>query len=82
MCSPELELKVPITVEDEVYFCCNYSFMASVNHSCTVNQGDYWPVVKDLNSGDWLPCNDKAILKVSQHFLNNTTSFILFYKKN
>ena len=31
-CSPELDLKVPITVEDEVSFSTKYSLMASINH--------------------------------------------------
>ena len=81
-CSPELDLKVPITVEDEVSFSTKYSLMASINHSGTLDQGHYWAIVKDLSSGDWLSCNDKVVLTVPQHSLNNTTSYILFYKKN
>ena len=59
-CSPELELKVPITVEDEVSFSSKYSLVASINHSGTLDQGHYWAVVKDSNAGDWLSCNDKV----------------------
>ena len=81
-CSPELELKVPITVEDEVSFSSKYSLVASINHSGMLDQGHYWAVVKDSNTGDWLSCNDKVVLTVPQHSLNNTTSYILFYKKN
>ena len=81
-CSPELELKVPITVENEVSFSSKYSLVASINHSGSLDQGHYWAVVKDSNTGDWLSCNDKVVLKVPQHSLNNTTSYILFYKKN
>ena len=81
-CSPELELKVPINVEDEVSFSSKYSLVASINHSGTLEQGHYWAVVKDLNTGDWLSCNDKVVQTVPQHSLNNTTSYILFYKKN
>ena len=81
-CSPELELKVPITVGDEVSFSSKYSLVASINHSGTLDQGHYWAVVKDSNTGDWLSCNDKVLLTVPQHSLNNTTSYILFYKKN
>ena len=51
-CSPELDLKVPITVEDEVSFSTKYSLMASINHSGTLDQGHYWAIVKDLSSGD------------------------------
>ena len=81
-CSPELELKVPMTVEDEVSFSSKYSLVASINHSGTLDQGHYWAVVKDSNTRDWLSCNDKVVLTVPQHSLNNTTSYILFYKKN
>ena len=79
-CSPELELKIPITVEDEVSFSSKYSLVASINHSGMLDQGHYWAVVKDSNTGDWLSCNDKVVLTVPQHSLNNTTSYILFYK--
>ena len=56
--------------------------MASINHSGTLDQGHYWAIVKDLSSGDWLSYNDKVVLTVPQHSLNNTTSYINFYKKN
>ena len=81
-CSPDLDLKVPITVGDEVSFSTKYSLMASINHSGTLDRGHYWAIGKDLSSGDWLPCNDKVILTVPQHSLNKTTSYILFYMKN
>ena len=69
-------------MEDEVSFSSKYFLVASINQSGTLNQGDYWAVVKDLNSGNWLPCNDKVVVTIAQHSLNNTTSCILFYKKN
>ena len=59
-----------------------YSLVASINHSGTLELGHYWAVVKDSNTGDWLSCNNKVVLTVPQHSLNNTTSYILFYKKN
>ena len=80
-CSLELELKVSVTVEDEVSFSNQYSLAASINHSGTLDQGHYWAVVKDSNTGDWLSCNDEVVITVPQHSLNNTTSYILFYKK-
>ena len=55
--------------------------MASINHSCTPDQGHYWAIIKDLNSGGWLSSNEKVVLTVPQHSLNNATSYILFYKK-
>ena len=41
----------------------------------------YWAIVKDLSSGDWLSCNDKVVLTVPQHSLNNTTSYIFFLQE-
>ena len=81
-CSPELELKVPVTVKDEVSFSNKYSLVASINHSGTLDQGHYCTVVKYSHSGDWLSCNNNVVLTVPQHSLNNATSYILFYKKN
>ena len=81
-CSPDLDLKVPITVEDEVSLSTRYSLMASINHSDTQDQGHYWAIVQDLSSGDWLSCNDKVVLTVPHYSLNNRTSYILFCKKN
>ena len=56
--------------------------MASINHSGTLDQGHYWAIAKDLKSGDWLSSNNKVVLIVPQHSLNNTTSYILFYQRN
>ena len=51
-CSPELDLKVPITLEDEVSFSTKYSLIASINHSDTLDQWHYcWAIPKDLSSG-------------------------------
>ena len=76
-CFHESELNVPITVKDEVYFSNKYSLMTSFNHSDTVDQGQYWVVRKDLNSGGWLSSNDKVVLTAPQHSLDNSTSYIL-----
>ena len=63
-CSPDLDLKVPITVEDKVSFSTKYSLMASINHLGTLDLRHYWAIVKDLSPGDWLSCNDKVVLTV------------------
>ena len=68
-------------MEDEVSFYNKYSLVASINRSGTLDQVHYWDVVKDLNSENWLSCNDKVAVTVPQHSLNNTTSYILHYKK-
>ena len=38
-----------------------------------LDQGHYWAVVKDSNTGDWLSCNDKVVLTVPQLSLNNNS---------
>ena len=80
-CSLESELNVRITFGDEVSFSSKYSFMASINLSGTLDQRHYWAVMKDLNLGGWLSCNDKFVLTVLKLCHNNSTSCILFYKK-
>ena len=55
--------------------------MASINHSATLDQGYYWAIVQDINSGDWMPWNNKVVVTVPQQSLINTISYIIFYKK-
>ena len=74
-------LLVPITVEDEVSFTNKYSLIATINHSGTLNRGHYWAFIKDLHSSSWYSCNDKLVFNVEERSLNNTTSYILFYRK-
>ena len=80
-CFPESELDVPITVEDETSFSSKYFLMASIDHSGTLDEGNYWNVIKDLNSGGWLSCNDKVVLTVPQHSVNNSTSYTFFTRE-
>ena len=70
-----------MTVKVEVSFSTKYSLMASINHSATLDQGYYWAIVQDINSGDWMPWNNKVVVTVPQHSLKNTISYIIFYKK-
>ena len=72
---------VPITVEDEVSFTNKYSLIATINHSGTLNRGHYWAFIKDLHSSSWYSCNDKLVFNVEERSLNNTTSYIFFYRK-
>ena len=74
-------LLVPITVDDEVSFTNLYSLIATINHSGTVNRDHYWAFIKDLHSSFCYSCNDKLIFNVQERSLNDTTSYILFYKK-
>ena len=75
------DLTVPITIEDEVSFTNKYSLIATINHSGTLNRGHYWAFIKDLHSSTWYSCNDKSVFNVEENYVNNTTSYILFYCK-
>ena len=74
-------LTIPITTEDEVSFINKYSLSATINHSGTLIRGHYWACIKDLHSPCWYLCNDKLVSNVEESYLNNTTSYILFYSK-
>ena len=75
------DLTVPITIEDEVPFANKYYLIATINHSGTLNKGHYWAFIKDLQSSSWYCCNDKSVFNVEENSVNNTTSYILFYRK-
>ena len=72
---------IPITVEDEVSFTDRYSLIATINHSGTLNRGHYWAFIKDVHSSTWYFCNDKSVFNVEENYVNNATSYILFYSK-
>ena len=74
-------LLVPITVEDEVSFTNKYSLIATIHHSGLLNRGHYWAFIKDLRSSSWYSSNDKLVFNVEERSLNNTTLYILFYRK-
>ena len=68
-------------MEDEVSFTHKYSLIATINHSGTLNKGHYWAFIKDLHSPSWYSCIDKSVFTVKENSVNNTTSYILFYRK-
>ena len=74
-------LRVPIIIEDEVSFINKYSLIATINHSGTLSRWHYRACIKDLHSPCWYLCNDKLVSNVEESYLNNTTSYILFYSK-
>ena len=78
---PNKDLTVPITVEDKVSFTDKYSLIATINHLGTLNRGHYWAFIKDLHYSFWYSCNDKPVFNVEENYVNNATSYILFYSK-
>ena len=78
---PGQYLTIPVTIEDEIWFMNKYSLIARINHSGTLNRGHYWACIKNLHLSCWYSCNDKLVSNVEESSLNNTTSYILFYRK-
>ena len=74
-------LTVPVAGDGEIFVNNTYSLIATINHSGSLNHGHYWAVIKDNNSSKWYCCNDKLVSQVDESYVNNTTSYILFYKK-
>ena len=70
---------VPLKLDDNVSFSKEFSLVATINHSGSLNAGHYWAFIKDNIYKSWFKCDDRSILKVKPSTLNNTTSYVLFY---
>ena len=73
---------VPLKLDDNVSFSKEFSLVATINHSGSLNAGHYWAIIKDNISKSWFKCDDRSILKVKPSTLNNTTSYVLFYVRS
>ena len=82
-CLPETHvLRVPIQTGDSISFTNQYSLIARINHSGTLQAGYYWAFIKDRSTNNWLKCNGCAVLKAKPHTFNNNTSLCPFYIRN
>ena len=59
-------------------FSKEFSLVATINHSGSLNAGHYWAFIKDNISNSWFKCDDRSIFKVKLSTLNNTISYVLF----
>ena len=76
-------LTVPLKLDDDdVSFSKEFSLVATINHSGSLNAGHYWAFIKDNISKSWFKFDDRSILKVKPSTLNNTTSYVLFYVRS
>ena len=78
-CFPEDLLSIRITDSNEITFFNNYSLVATINHSGSLNNGHYWAIIKDDTTNQWFSCNDKVVFEIKADDLNNKTSYVLFY---
>ena len=78
-CFPEDPLQIRITHSNEVSFFNNYSLVATINHSGSLNNGHSWAIVRDDTTNQWFSCNDKVVFQIKANELNNKTSYVLFF---
>ena len=81
-CFPE-KLVVPVGRDGEITTSFSYELMAMINHQGSLSAGHYWAYVMDESASRWYNYNDRAanLLLDSKKRLNNTFSYILFYRK-
>ena len=75
----DFKLKVPI-MQGDIVSQSEYSLVATINHSGTLNAGHYWAYIKE--GATWLECNDSSVLPVKQNALNNKSCYVLFFVKS
>ena len=77
------KLVVPVGREEESVNSLSYELVAMINHQGSISAGHYWAYVRDDSVNKWYNYNDRAVnllLDVKKR-LNNTFSYILFYRK-
>ena len=81
-CFPK-KLVVPVGREEESVNSLSYELVAMINHQGSLSAGHYWAYVKDESVNKWYNYNDRAanLLLDFKKRLNNTFSYILFYRK-
>ena len=81
-CFPEDPLQIRIIDNNEGSFFNNYSLVATISHSGSLNNGNYWAVVKDDTTNCWFPCNDKVVFEIKAGDINNKNIICtLLYEK-
>ena len=78
-CFPKDTLQIRITDSNEVSFFNNYSLVATINHSGSLNNGSYWAIIKDDTTNQLFFCNDKVAFEIKADDLNRKTSYVFFY---
>ena len=60
-------------------FFNNYSLVATINHSGSLNNGHYWVIVKDNTIIQWFSCNNKVVFQIKADDLSKKISHVLFF---
>ena len=72
-CFPEDPFQSRITDSNEVSFWSNYSLVATINQSGSLNNGHYWAIIKDDTTNRCFSCNDKVVFETKADDLDNKT---------
>ena len=73
-------LKLSLT-DEEVTVRRAYQLVASVCHFGRYDSGHYITHVREPVRGDWLHCNDSAVLPLDFWKVDNRHNYVLFYKR-
>ena len=71
-------LRVPLKLDDNVSFPKEFSLVATINHSGSLNAGHYWAFIKDNTSKSWFKCDDRSVLKVKPSTLTTPHHMFIF----
>ena len=72
---------VPVVEDEEVMCNRTFNLVAVINHSGNLTSGHYSCLVKE-NSGEWLFCNDKAVVPYKLKDLDVSLPYVLFYESD
>ena len=71
-CFLEAPLQIRITDSNEVSLFNNYSLVATINYSGSLNNGHYCANIKDDTTNRWFSCSGKVVFEIKADDLSNT----------
>ena len=79
MCLPEGSLQIQIIDSNKVSFFNNYSLVATINHSGSLNNGHYWVIVKDNTTIQCFSCDNKVVFQIKADDLSKKYHMCTFF---
>ena len=76
--SDTLSIVVPTIIDSVVSFNTTFKLVAQICHSGSLQSGHYFANV--LSGNKWLKCNDRAVTEIGKSALDNSYSYLLFFK--
>ena len=72
-------LRQPTSAAEQVCLYKEFTLQATLNHSGTLQSGNYQTYIKDEDNSGWLKCNDLSVIATPFNDLSSTSSYVLFY---